>query len=180
MTASIPDGMLLTKTIVRYFIFFFRSMLFLCFSLMLRFITIDTNAALHYYSHENVRTANGVLNITTEQKVNYYKAFDEKKKFWYVDKKHIQSGMVQTWNKFCFIGGIVEVRAKLPGDPHKGGLWPACTLSITKILSSWLFLRSLKYIYIYICPFCLYSVAAWQSRTSIIRGIVRLRLALQL
>jgi hypothetical protein len=155
-------------------------MLFLCFSLMLRFITIDTNAALHYYSHENVRTANGVLNITTEQKVNYYKAFDEKKKFWYVDKKHIQSGMVQTWNKFCFIGGIVEVRAKLPGDPHKGGLWPACTLSITKILSSWLFLRSLKYIYIYICPFCLYSVAAWQSRTSIIRGIVRLRLALQL
>jgi beta-glucanase (GH16 family) len=97
---------------------------------MLRFITIDTNAALHYYSHDNVRTVNGVLNITTEQKVNYYRAFDEKKKFWYVDKKYIQSGMVQTWNKFCFIGGIVEFRAKLPGDPHKGGLWPACKFSM--------------------------------------------------
>lgn len=86
----------------------------------------DTNAALHYYSYENARTSNGVLNITTERKVNTYKAFDEIKKVFYADKKYIQSGMLQSWNKFCFIGGVVEFSAKLPGDPHKGGLWPAC------------------------------------------------------
>ena len=32
------------------------------------------------------------------------------------------------WNKFCFTGGIVEVRAQLPGDAHTGGLWPALWL----------------------------------------------------
>jgi beta-glucan synthesis-associated protein KRE6 len=87
----------------------------------------DTNAALHFYSHDNARTTNGVLNITTERKVNMYKAFDEVKKVFYADKKYVQSGMLQSWNKFCFIGGAVEFSAKLPGDPHKGGLWPACT-----------------------------------------------------
>ena len=85
----------------------------------------DTNAALHYYSENNVVTTNGVLNITVERKVNDYKAYDEIKKFFYADKKYVQSGMLQGWNKFCFIGGIVEFSAKLPGDPRKGGLWPA-------------------------------------------------------
>jgi beta-glucanase (GH16 family) len=89
----------------------------------------DTNKALHFYSHENAFTSNGMLNITTEQKVNNYKAFDEDKKVFYADKKHVQSGMLQSWNKFCFIGGIVEFSAKLPGDPISGGLWPARKLS---------------------------------------------------
>lgn len=84
-----------------------------------------TNAALHFYSPENALTVNGSLSITTERKVNTYKAFDEKKKTFYADKKHIQSAMLQSWNKFCFIGGILEVSAKLPGHPEKGGLWPA-------------------------------------------------------
>jgi beta-glucanase (GH16 family) len=39
--------------------------------------------------------------------------------------KEFRSGMVQSWNKFCFIGGIIEISAKLPGDPKTGGLWPA-------------------------------------------------------
>ena len=34
----------------------------------------------------------------------------------------------QSWNKFCFTGGIVEVSASLPGDAHIGGLWPAIWL----------------------------------------------------
>jgi hypothetical protein len=33
--------------------------------------------------------------------------------------------MLQGWNKFCFIGGIIEFRAKLPGSGNTGGLWPA-------------------------------------------------------
>lgn len=85
----------------------------------------DTNEALHFYKPENVQTTNGVLNITTTQQSNKYKAFDEDKHKYYADAKHIQSGMVQGWNKFCLTGGIIEFNAKLPGDPKVGGLWPA-------------------------------------------------------
>lgn len=70
-------------------------------------------------------TTNGVLNITTIRKTNRYRAFDEKKLKYYSDAKHIQSGMVQGWNKFCLTGGIIEYSVKLPGDPKVGGLWPA-------------------------------------------------------
>lgn len=93
--------------------------------LMQHLCTKDTNKALHFYSFENAKTKNGVLNILTEQKENSYKAFDEKKKVFYADKKYIQSAMLQSWNKFCFVGGIIEFKAKLPGDPKIGGLWPA-------------------------------------------------------
>lgn len=84
-----------------------------------------TNLALHFYHEDNAYTSNGVLNITTERKTNYYKAFDEKKKKFYLDKKDVQTGMLQGWNKFCFIGGIAEFRARLPGQADNGGLWPA-------------------------------------------------------
>ena len=96
----------------------------------------DTNLALHYYSHDNAVTSNGVLNITTERKENAYKAFNETTKKDFLDKKYIQSAMVQGWNKFCFTGGIVEFRAKLPGNPSTGGLWPA------RKFFSWLLLPS--------------------------------------
>lgn len=125
-------GVLYTKMIVRFvsnlcYAHFLTHLFFdLNYSISLHGF-LDTNAALHFYSHDNARTTNGVLNITTERKVNMYKAFDEVKKVFYADKKYIQSGMLQSWNKFCFIGGAVEFSAKLPGDPHKGGLWPACT-----------------------------------------------------
>ena len=87
-----------------------------------------TNAALHYYSHDNAETKDGMLRITTERKTNLYKAFDEKKKQFYADKKYVQSAMLQGWNKFCFVGGIVEFRARLPGKAGVGGLWPALWL----------------------------------------------------
>ena len=85
----------------------------------------DTNEALHFYKPDNVATTNGVLNITTVLQTNKYKAFNEKTKRYYADAKHVQSGMVQGWNKFCMTGGIIEFSAKLPGDPKIGGLWPA-------------------------------------------------------
>ncbi len=34
-------------------------------------------------------------------------------------------GMMSTWNKFCFTGGLVEARAMLPGYNNVRGLWPA-------------------------------------------------------
>ncbi|KAG7346780.1 beta-glucan synthesis-associated protein (SKN1)-domain containing protein [Nitzschia inconspicua] len=84
-----------------------------------------TNLALHFYSNQNAKTEDGVLRISTERKENVYRAFNEKTKKFYADKKYIQSAMMQSWNKFCFTGGIVEFSAKLPGSPRVGGLWPA-------------------------------------------------------
>jgi len=84
-----------------------------------------TNDALHFYHNENAKTEGGLLKIKTEMKENPYRAFNEKTKKFYNDKKYIQSAMLQGWNKFCFTGGIVEFSAKLPGSPRIGGLWPA-------------------------------------------------------
>ncbi|GAA94681.1 hypothetical protein E5Q_01334 [Mixia osmundae IAM 14324] len=35
-----------------------------------------------------------------------------------------RSGMLQSWNKFCFTGGYIEVSVSLPGQPQVSGLWP--------------------------------------------------------
>ncbi|PNH02276.1 Beta-glucan synthesis-associated protein SKN1 [Tetrabaena socialis] len=40
-------------------------------------------------------------------------------------EKPYTSGMLQGWNKFCFTGGYMEARIKLPGDDIHGGFWPA-------------------------------------------------------
>lgn len=87
-----------------------------------------TNDALHYYKSENVNTTNGVMNITTNVIKNDYRAYNEKTKKYYLDTKHIQSAMVQGWNKFCLTGGIIEYSAKLPGTSSVGGMWPALWL----------------------------------------------------
>ncbi|KAG8950626.1 hypothetical protein FRC04_007250 [Tulasnella sp. 424] len=36
-----------------------------------------------------------------------------------------KGGMMQTWNKFCFTGGLLEVSTMLPGANDVQGLWPA-------------------------------------------------------
>jgi Beta-glucan synthesis-associated protein SKN1/KRE6/Sbg1 len=88
-----------------------------------------TNNPLHYYSHSNVRTSNGVLNITLDthpQNFTYTRPGTNHRPSYQVNvTKEFRSGMIQSWNKFCFIGGIIEISAKLPGDPTVGGLWPA-------------------------------------------------------
>lgn len=42
--------------------------------------------------------------------------------------RHFKSGMLQSWNKFCFTGGIFEVDIQFPGRYDIGGLWPAVWL----------------------------------------------------
>jgi len=88
-----------------------------------------TNNPLHYYSHSNVKTSNGVLNITLDiqpQEFTYTRPGTKHRPAQQVNiSKEFRAGMVQTWNKFCFIGGIIEISAKMPGDPSVGGLWPA-------------------------------------------------------
>lgn len=36
-----------------------------------------------------------------------------------------QGGLMSTWNKFCFTGGILETSVMLPGFNNVAGLWPA-------------------------------------------------------
>jgi len=35
------------------------------------------------------------------------------------------SGMVTSWNKFCFTGGYIEAAITFPGDAKNPGFWPA-------------------------------------------------------
>jgi beta-glucan synthesis-associated protein KRE6 len=86
-----------------------------------------TNNPLHWYSHDAVKTSNGVLNITLDihpETFTYHTNGKNSSQTINITKE-FRSGMVQSWNKFCFIGGIIEISAKLPGDPKTGGLWPA-------------------------------------------------------
>ena len=74
---------------------------------------------LHYWATNNMEwydpaaltTKDGALQVTLSQKdthgLNY------------------QGGMMSTWNKFCFTGGLIEVSVRLPGVNDIQGLWPA-------------------------------------------------------
>mmetsp|Transcript_28752 Transcript_28752/g.92578 ORF Transcript_28752/g.92578 Transcript_28752/m.92578 type:complete len:619 (-) Transcript_28752:98-1954(-) len=90
-----------------------------------------TNKALHYYHRDHAETSpGGYLNITTaavETKFTSKQVVNGTVKRRRLKKK-FRSGMIQTWNKFCFTGGVVQVRAKLPGEAKVGGLWPALWL----------------------------------------------------
>lgn len=74
---------------------------------------------LHYWATNNmewydpaaVTTKNGALQITLERKETH--------------GLHFQGGMLSTWNKFCFTGGLLEVSVILPGVNNIVGLWPA-------------------------------------------------------
>ncbi|BGP48265.1 hypothetical protein JCM10450v2_004137 [Rhodotorula kratochvilovae] len=37
---------------------------------------------------------------------------------------NFRSGMLQSWNKFCFTGGYIEVSASFPGNADTMGFWP--------------------------------------------------------
>ncbi|KAF8641999.1 hypothetical protein AX16_009721 [Volvariella volvacea WC 439] len=66
---------------------------------------------LEWYDPEAVTTKNGALEITLSQKATHGLQF--------------QGGMVTTWNKFCFTGGLIETSLSLPGINNVAGLWPA-------------------------------------------------------
>lgn len=84
-----------------------------------------TNNPLHYYSHDAVRTATGRLDITADLHVQTFEEYDPVHRVRVNTTKEVRSGMLQSWNKFCFTGGIVEFSVQLPGNPYTGGLWPA-------------------------------------------------------
>lgn len=85
-----------------------------------------TNDAQHYYAASNAVTDNrGRLVITTEAADTDIIGFDDIKGKKTRVTKHFRSAMLQTWNKFCFTGGIIEAEVELPGKSDVGGLWPA-------------------------------------------------------
>lgn len=65
---------------------------------------------LEWYSPEAVNTTNGYLQITMSEKITH--------------DLYFQSGMLQSWNKFCFQGGYIEMAAILPGSSDSQGYWP--------------------------------------------------------
>ncbi|KIM28936.1 glycoside hydrolase family 16 protein [Serendipita vermifera MAFF 305830] len=65
---------------------------------------------IEWYDPEQVITKDGALVFTMEQVPNHGMNF--------------KSGMVQSWNKFCFTGGYIETAVSLPGTPDAPGFWP--------------------------------------------------------
>mmetsp|Transcript_24231 Transcript_24231/g.72707 ORF Transcript_24231/g.72707 Transcript_24231/m.72707 type:complete len:562 (-) Transcript_24231:25-1710(-) len=89
-----------------------------------------TNMALHFYKADKVTTTGGTLNITTAYEPTSFMSAEDKKGYVEMQKrrKPYASGHVQGWGKFCFTGGVMEIRARLPGAGKVGGLWPAMWL----------------------------------------------------
>ena len=85
-----------------------------------------TNEALHYYSPDNTYTNDqGQLVVRTTADDTVVVGQDDVNKKKKRVTKHFKSSMMQSWNKFCFTGGIIEAEAEFPGDSETGGLWPA-------------------------------------------------------
>ncbi|KAI9604348.1 hypothetical protein H4Q26_003962 [Puccinia striiformis f. sp. tritici PST-130] len=63
-----------------------------------------------WYDPDAITTNNGNLNITITKEVLHDLGY--------------RSGMLQSWNKFCFTGGYIEVSISLPGSPRISGFWP--------------------------------------------------------
>ncbi|KAJ7182667.1 beta-glucan synthesis-associated protein [Mycena crocata] len=74
---------------------------------------------LHYWATNNmewydpsaVTTANGSLKIALSTKPSHGLDYE--------------GGLVTTWNKFCFTGGLLVAAVTLPGTNNIHGLWPA-------------------------------------------------------
>jgi beta-glucanase (GH16 family) len=66
---------------------------------------------LEWYDPAAIITANGSLEITLSAKQTH--------------GLNYQGGLMATWNKFCFTGGLVQASVSLPGANNIAGLWPA-------------------------------------------------------
>ncbi|KAH8120019.1 beta-glucan synthesis-associated [Phellopilus nigrolimitatus] len=66
---------------------------------------------LEWYDPAGVATKDGYLELTLSAKQTH--------------GLNYQGGMMSSWNKFCFTGGIVEASVSLPGANNILGLWPA-------------------------------------------------------
>ncbi|RXW18913.1 hypothetical protein EST38_g6946 [Candolleomyces aberdarensis] len=69
---------------------------------------------LEWYDPQQVTTQGGALQIRVDEvddpSTNHNMTY--------------RGGMIQSWNKFCFTGGLIEVSVRLPGSPTVSGFWP--------------------------------------------------------
>lgn len=66
---------------------------------------------LEWYDPKSIITKDGYLQITMTKQEDH-------------DLKYT-SGMMTSWNKFCFTGGLIVANVSLPGAANVAGLWPA-------------------------------------------------------
>ena len=90
--------------------------------------TSSGRKSLQYYNSSNIYTANGSLIIHTTTEDTKWKGWNPYAKKYDTMTRHFRSGMLQSWNKFCYTGGILEVNVQFPGRSDVGGLWPAVWL----------------------------------------------------
>ncbi|ORY89409.1 family 16 glycoside hydrolase, partial [Leucosporidium creatinivorum] len=65
---------------------------------------------LQWYDPDAITTKDGNLEITMTQEP--------------IHNLNFRSGMLQSWNKFCFTGGYIEVSMSMPGTSKAMGFWP--------------------------------------------------------
>lgn len=73
-------------------------------------IHYDATKDLEWYSPDATTTSNGTLKLRMDAYKNHGLFY--------------RSGMLQSWNKFCFTQGSIEVSANLPNYGRVAGLWP--------------------------------------------------------
>ncbi|KAF9012973.1 glycoside hydrolase family 16 protein [Hymenopellis radicata] len=66
---------------------------------------------MEWYDPAAITTKDGALRITLSEKTTHDLPW--------------QGGMMSTWNKFCYTGGLLETALILPGANNIAGLWPA-------------------------------------------------------
>ncbi|CAO1623221.1 unnamed protein product [Parajaminaea phylloscopi] len=64
-----------------------------------------------WYDPAAITTSGGALHITLSEHPEHNLNF--------------RSGMLQSWNKFCFTGGYFAASVRMPGKQREGGTWPA-------------------------------------------------------
>ncbi len=81
-------------------------------------ITYLYHSSLHIDNSNTsyVTTRNGSLVITTSSNHSYWTEWNGFENA--INQKNYTSGMLQSWNKFCFTGGLLEMSIKLPGNAN--------------------------------------------------------------
>lgn len=81
--------------------------------------TSSGKKSLQYYNSSMITTKGGNLVISTTTEDTRWKGFDPYTKKYTTMSRHFKSGMLQSWNKFCYTGGILEIDLQFPGR-HDG------------------------------------------------------------
>ena len=92
---------------------------------------LTTNLQVNWYNGSLARTSGGHLVLTTTSEDVTYPIgpADPITRVRPGESRHMQTAMIQSWNKFCFSEGAVELLARMPGLHNQEGLWPAFWLS---------------------------------------------------